>query len=231
MKVVLLAHTPNPEELVYASARQCYSELHASDIYKCASPENVEKLLAQVIASGHESVLEHASFTFAIEGISRVTSHQLVRHRLASYSQASQRYVPTAPTCMVVPDTIERALAKEKVESNSKSDEVIANAFCDYADALVKLSEVLEREGIPREDIRYFYPQGAKTDIVVTMNARELRHFFELRCCNRAQWEIRRLADMMLEICKLTAPALFKDAGAPCKRGACREIHSCRRKC
>jgi thymidylate synthase (FAD) len=173
--------------------------------------EQVQGVLATIMASGHHSTLEHASYTFAIEGVSRALTHQLVRHRIASFNQQSQRYVRfTQGIGMVKPGSV-----KQDAEAEAVFDEAIASAL----DAYHKLLEL----GVPAEDARYLLPNAAETKIVVTMNIRELLHFFGLRCCNRAQWEIRELADRMLRLVRPTAPAIFCDAGAPCVRGACPE--------
>jgi thymidylate synthase (FAD) len=159
---------------------------------------------------GHLSVLEHASFTFGIEGISRATSHQLVRHRLASYSQQSQRYVAASAPEFVVPPSIEKDAAKKK-----NFEAAVRKIYREYA----KLLE----QGIPAEDARYLLPNAAHTKIIVTMNARELIHFFNLRCCERAQWEIRDMATMMLKLAKKTAPFIFRECGPSCVSGKCSE--------
>ena len=180
---------------------------------------NKSNSLQHAIASGHESVLEHVSFTFLITGISRACSHQLVRHRLASYSQQSQRYVGLSSRDVfdhVIPETI------------SKNQEAMA----EYERLMSAISEVYGRlvdcYKIPQEDARYVLPNACETDLVMTMNVRELRHFFNLRCCNRAQWEIRELANEMLKICKFTEPTLFEGAGPSCEKyGLCPESRTC----
>jgi thymidylate synthase (FAD) len=154
--------------------------------------------------------LEHASFTFGIEGISRVTTHQLVRHRIASYSQKSQRYVEETGFQCVMPPSIE-----DEPEAMDVFRETVDR--CRYA--YLKLREM----GISKEDARYLLPSGGETKIVVTMNARELLHFFSLRCCYRAQWEIRAMAVEMLRLCRKTAPLIFHNAGPACLRGPCPE--------
>jgi thymidylate synthase (FAD) len=164
------------------------------------------------MGSGHYSTLEHASYTFAIEGVSRALTHQLVRHRLASFNQQSQRYVKfkdgSVPS--VMPHT---------VEENPEAAAIFEEAMHQTSDAYAKLVEL----GIPAEDARFVLPNACETKICVTMNIRELLHFFENRCCNRAQWEIRELAWKMLELVKPTAPFIFMDAGAPCVHGTCPE--------
>jgi len=175
------------------------------------SDERVNSVLTTIMKSGHFSTLEHASYTFAIEGVSRALTHQLVRHRIASFNQQSQRYVKFKDGVSVVtPHTIE-----ESPEAQAVFDQAI--------DACVQAYEKLLEAGIPAEDARYLLPNAAESKIVVTMNVRELLHFFSTRCCNRAQWEIRELAHKMLELARPTAPFIFMDAGAPCVRGACPE--------
>ena len=165
--------------------------------------EQVEKLVDKIIKMGHASTMEHVSFTFGIEGVSRVLTHQLVRHRLASYSQQSQRYVAEHDFEYILPPSIaERPEASERFKALMEN---IQQAYNDLVEA-----------GVPKEDARYVLANATETKIVVTMNARSLMHFFNLRCCNRAQWEIRELAYKMLAEAKAVAPLLFKNAGASC---------------
>ena len=161
--------------------------------------------------SGHYSTLEHASYTFAVDGVSRALTHQLVRHRLASYSQQSQRYVSFDENISIV--------KPESVQDGAEKEQVFDGAIKLVVEAYLKLLEA----GVPAEDARYLLPNAVETKIVVTMNIRELLHFFTLRCCRRAQWEIRELADRMLDLVKETAPYIFLDAGASCVRGSCSE--------
>ncbi|MGC8935995.1 MAG: FAD-dependent thymidylate synthase [Candidatus Methanomethylicaceae archaeon] len=203
MKVTLLSFTPDPERVVAASARQCYSKFSATKALRELTESDIQRLLKKVIGSGHLSVLEHASFTFAIEGISRACSHQLVRHRIASYSQQSQRYVKLDEIEFIVPDTI------------SKNDEWMKE-FCEALELCKRCYKRLLESGVPAEDARYILPQATPTKIVVTMNARSLINFFELRCCLSAQWEIRRLAEEMLSLVREVAPNIFENAGPFC---------------
>ena len=159
---------------------------------------------------GHLSVVEHAVFTFSVEGVSRALTHQLVRHRIASFSQQSQRYVSLKEPTFVTPPT---------VKGNPEAE----RAFSETMDAIWDAYRRLEDMGIPAEDARYLLPNGCTTNITVTMNARELLHLFSLRCCSRAQWEIREMAERMLELCREVSPVIFKDAGPPCVRGPCPE--------
>ena len=210
MRVQLLTHTPDPEQVVAAAARLCYSDASIGQLLERA-PEQAPKLLRKILDLGHLSVLEHASFTFGIEGISRACSHQLVRHRVASYSQQSQRYVShEAPFEAVMPESI-----SERPE--------LATRFERHLAATHELYRELLAAGIPAEDARFVLPNAAATKLVMSMNARELHHFFALRCCRRAQWEIRIMAKEMLRLAKQAAPLLFADAGPGCLRGACPE--------
>lgn len=201
MRVILMAHTPDPDWLCTIAGRTCYSPLPMHDIEQ--GEKGCEAWLADKIERGHESVLEHASFTFSIEGASRALTHQLVRHRIASYSQQSQRYVGIEDFKAVYPQSI--------------MDE--PDALLAYNDALFVIQKAYKemvKAGVPKEDARYILPNATCTNIVVTMNGRELRHFFELRLCSRAQWEIRELASLMLTECRRVAPGLFHNAGPKC---------------
>ena len=215
MRVVLLAHTENPDDLAEIAARSCYSITEPSEI----KPTEERKALKRALSSGHLSVLEHITFTFSIEEISRVCTHQLVRHRMASYSQQSQRYVKSdGSVMMVVPNSVQNV------------DSELDNMMRRWQDTTSELLYMMKSKGVPQEDVRYYFPQGCVTNIVMTMNARELLHFFELRCCNRAQWEIRDMANSMLEICKQISPMIFENAGPPCLRGECKEVEKCNKK-
>lgn len=211
MDVRLLNHTPDPERAIAAAARLCYAPVGAAELLETMSDEAVRKVLKVIITSGHTSALEHASYTFAIDGVSRALTHQLVRHRLASYNQQSQRYVSYAeePEFIVPPSIAENPAALKRYKAAN------AAAFAAYRELL--------DSGVAPEDARYLLPNAMETKIVVTMNVRELLHFLELRCCNRAQWEIRALALSMLDLAEPTAPYIFMDAGASCRRGPCRE--------
>jgi len=211
MDVRLLYHTPDPERAVAAAARLCYAPVGAAELLETMSDESVRRVLKTIITSGHLSTLEHASYTFAIDGVSRAMTHQLVRHRLASYNQQSQRYVTYAddPDFIVPPSVAADPAALEVFESATTA---IFDAYRELLDA-----------GIPAEDARYLLPNAMETKIVVTMNIRELLHFFDLRCCKRAQWEIREVALRMLDLAETTAPYIFMDAGASCRRGPCPE--------
>ncbi len=210
MNVELLYHTPDPQRAVATAARLCYAPVGASELMETLSEEKIQKVLKTILTGGHFSTLEHASYTFAIEGVSRALTHQLVRHRMASYNQQSQRYVTFKEEPeFILPQSVVDAGAKEEF------DKAATAAFEAYA----KLVEL----GVPAEDARYLLPNACETKIVVTMNMRELHHFFSVRCCNRAQWEIRELACKMLELVRPTAPYIFKTAGPGCAKGHCPE--------
>ncbi|MCF6179282.1 MAG: FAD-dependent thymidylate synthase [Geopsychrobacter sp.] len=209
MKIELLTHTPEPELVVAAAARLCYSNASIEALLEKSRTERAA-FLEKITSLGHLSVLEHVSFSFGIEGISRACSHQLVRHRLASYSQQSQRYVTQRKRFVAVtPDSIATS------EPNERYQQMLDDIHGLYA-------ELLEA-GIPAEDARFILPNAATTKIVVTMNGRELLHFFALRCCRRAQWEIQQMAREMLKLVKPLAPILFAKAGPGCVGGVCPE--------
>ena len=222
--VRLLASTPNALSLIYAAFRQCYSPGSAADLWDrllagAMDQQSQAGFIARILESGHDSPVEHVSFTFAVEGISRACTHQLVRHRIASYSQQSQRYVDGSAFDYVIPPAIQ-ALP----EAKARFESFIEEAGRAYAD----LKSLLEGEGRKgteaNEDARFVLPQAAETKIVITMNCRSLLHFFELRCCRRAQWEIRGMAEQMLDLCRQELPAIFSTAGAKCERlGYCPE--------
>lgn len=211
MKVKLIASTGLGGLVCGIAARTCISETCPG----IDDPEKSMKSLKQALNSHHESVLEHWSATFAIEEVSRVLEIQLVRHRLASYSIQSGRYCARDPTNYVVP---------------FEPDDAIERAMMNFDVALMHVDDVMKAHGVKEEDRRYLYPQGLKTNIVVTMNARELRHFLGLRLCVRAQKEIRELAERMLECLKDECPELFEDIGPQCEQlGYCREKKGCGR--
>jgi len=210
MKVKLVAYTPNPELVCAAAAMASTTPGSIYKVFEEMNLERAQKLIRNVVGRGHVSVIEHASFTFAVEDVSRVTEIHLIRHRIASYTIKSGRYNKTHCD-IVIPSTIEK---------NEKALKKV-NEFIGYNTKLVQ--ELLEL-GIPFEDTRFLSPQGIKTNIVFTMNARELLHFFGLRCCMRSQWEIRELADAMLAEVRKVAPVIFENAGPNCVQlGYCPE--------
>jgi thymidylate synthase (FAD) len=210
MQVVLLKSPQDPEHVVAQAARLCYSAADLKAIGEKLTPEKTASFIRQLVKLGHHSALEHAVFTFGVEGVSRALTHQLVRHRLASYSQQSQRYVTLRHFPYVVPPTV-----AAKPDLAKRFDATLAAVGEAYAALLAA--------GVPAEDARYLLPNACETKIVVTMNSRELLHFFRLRCCNRAQWEIHDLADRMLGLVKQLAPNIFHQAGPGCLQGPCPE--------
>jgi thymidylate synthase (FAD) len=193
------------------AARLCYAPVGAAELIETMSETQIAQVLKVIMKSGHHSALEHASYTFAVDGVSRALTHQLVRHRLASFNQQSQRYVAMSGEIEAITP-----------ESISKDPELLAlyNTALDTAN---NTYQALLAAGVEAEDARYVLPNACVTKIVVTMNIRELLHFFEVRCCRRAQWEIQQLGTKMLELVSPTAPYIFMDAGAPCRRGPCGE--------
>lgn len=227
MKVKILAHTPNPELVVASAAKLCYSKVGVEEIQEKLTEENIEKFVSMLASIGHHSPLEHCTFTFAIEGISRACSHQLVRHRIASYSQQSQRYVELKDTFdYIIPSNISKYKDTKTAFENAMID---IKRYYDYlVDALQEdyISNGMDKKSANKkaiEDARYVLPNACETKIVVTMNIRTLMNFFSHRCCDRSQQEIRDLANEMLKQVKEIAPTIFKKAGEPCLRGKCPE--------
>lgn len=223
LAVTLLSHTPDALSLIYASFRQCYHAGYVGDLWErlLAGETPLEKQAAfveRILSSGHESPVEHVSFSFAVEGVSRALTHQLVRHRIASYSQQSQRYVDASDMDYILPPAVARI-----PEARARFEAFIREAGEAYKDIQTILKEN-GRGAKANEDARFVLPNAAETKIVVTMNCRSLLHFFELRCCMRAQWEIRAMADRMLALCREALPVIFAAGGAKCERlGYCPE--------
>jgi thymidylate synthase (FAD) len=219
LDVILLRYTPNPEEIVSQAAKLCYSPASVDELKKQVASKDQANFIEKLIDMRHLSPIEHITFTFGVEGISRACSHQIVRHRLASYSQQSQRYVgqhskKTGGFDFVVPPSIEKIGKKKWFVEKMK-------ILQEWYDELV---EMLENSGESTfEDARFLLPNAAETKIIITMNARELLHFFRVRCCNRAQWEIRAMAIEMLRLVKKVSPHIFKDAGPGCVNNKCPE--------
>jgi len=211
MKVKLVKYTPEPERMVAVAARLCYSPVGGEQLFEDLDTEEANKLVRFVIKSGHLSTTEHIYFTFAVEGVSRAMTHQLVRHRLASYNQQSQRYVKFRGNYeYIVPPTV-------------KNNPRVAEKFDDFIKNIHSFYEELLDSGVEAEDARYILPNASETKIIVSMNGRELLHFFAIRCCNRAQWEIRELAVQMLRLVKTVCPVIFEKSGPNCLRGPCPE--------
>lgn len=228
MNVKLLAHTPNPEAVIASAARLCYSSATIDDLMKKSEDgESTRKYIDMLMSLGHESPIEHVSFTFGIEGISRACSHQLVRHRIASYSQKSQRYVNETQFEYVTPD----AIASDPV-TKDVYDETMQLLQGRYDFIRTGLIQKYVKDGMDEkaaekkanEDARMILPNACCTSIIVTMNIRSLFNFFKHRCCNRAQWEIRAVANEMFRQCMEVAPNIFKYAGPDCiTKGKCSE--------
>ena len=275
LKVKLLSYTPNPEEVVASAAKLCYSPVGVEEIFERQKGESAEGFISRLIKIQHLSPFEHVSFSFAIEGVSRTLTHQLVRHRLASYSQQSQRYVKEDAFEFIIPPAIknnerafrifieemhnsqvaydkivdelildkifesnnyfewyEKISECETIDDNWDAEEIYKNLIGENYEILSKYLKIFkdnfkkeyntfEKEAI--EDARYVFPNATETKIIVTMNSRTLMNFFSLRCCNRAQWEIRQLADEMLTQAYQVAPAIFAGSGASCTFGKCTE--------
>ncbi len=234
MKVTLIAHTPQPERTVASAARLCYSAASIADVQEALTEEKTASFVDMLSEIGHESPIEHASFTFGIEGVSRSLLAQITRHRLASYSVQSQRYVTESQFEYVVPPEI-AAIPEAKAEYLRAMEE--DQRHYESLTALLKekhksdllkagvAEKTADRQAEKRaiEDARFVLPNACATKLMVTMNARSLHNFFRHRCCNRAQWEIRELAERMLALCLEVAPHLFRHAGPPCVNGACPE--------
>lgn len=225
VKIELLAHTQDPENLVAAAAKMCYSNAGVQGVMDQLTPEKTEKFLKMLMDMGHESPLEHVTFTFGLEGVSRSLLAQLTRHRIASYSVKSQRYVNEGTFEFVTPP---------EVAENPEALQLYQQTMSDINAAYLKLTDVLrakhelsmspsaaEKKAI--EDARYVLPNACETKLIVTMNVRSLHNFFAHRCCERAQWEIRAVADEMLRQVKEVAPILFSKSGPPCVKGPCPE--------
>ena len=212
MKVKLLRYTADAELLCGTAALTSTKSGSPSEILEKMNMETAQRVIKRVTGYGHVSVIEHGSFTFSIEGVSRVLTHQLIRHRIASYTQQSQRFVAY--------NTLEKYVTPPSILEHMEAKKI-------FDETLEKISETYQKLlklGIKKEDARFILPNAAKTNIIVTMNARELRHFFNLRCCTRSQWEIREVAIEMLKQAKKTAPALFENAGPSCvELGYCPE--------
>jgi thymidylate synthase (FAD) len=212
LKVKLLRHTADAELLCGTAAMTTIKSGKPSQILEKMDHKTAKEKIKKVTGYGHTSIIEHASFTFSVEDVSRAMTHQLVRHRIASYTQQSQRYVTY--------DTLAKYVIPPRIAENTDAKKT-------FDETLEKISDTYQeliKKGIPKEDARFILPNAAKTNIIITMNARELRHFFNLRCCARAQWEIREVAIEMLKQAKKAAPALFEDCGPTCvELGFCTE--------
>ena len=228
MNVKLLAHTPEPEKVIAFAAKLCYSNAAIDELrQKIDDPKVREDFIEMLSSLGHESPFEHITFTFGIEGISRACSHQLVRHRIASYSQKSQRYVSEGQFDYITPDVIEdnmeaKLLFEDCMMYCQESYDKIRKILIDqYVKNGMSVKDATKKAN---EDARFVLPNACETKIIVTMNARALFNFFKERCCNRAQWEIRAMANEMLRQCREVAPTIFRHAGPECiTKGKCPE--------
>lgn len=234
MKVTLIVHTPDPERTVAAAAKLCYSPAEIDTILDGLTPEKTAGFLEMLGEIGHESPIEHASFTFGIEGVSRSLLAQITRHRIASYSVQSQRYVHEDGFDYVLPP---------QIAEDGEAKAVFLEAMASAEESYQKITEILKAKNKARllaqgkdekaaarqaektaiEDARFVLPNACDTKMIVTMNARSLQNFFRHRCCNRAQWEIRELAEEILSLCREAAPHLFAKSGPPCVSGPCPE--------
>ncbi|WP_022851936.1 FAD-dependent thymidylate synthase [Limisalsivibrio acetivorans] len=211
LNVRLLNRSSEGELMAALAAKLCYSDADIENLFEKVSSSEQKSFIEKIVSIGHHSVLEHVSFTFGIEGVSRALTHQLVRHRIASFSQKSQRYVKHGDGFQfVLPDTI-------------AEDNELTGLYTDLMKRIGDVYDTLAERGVPAEDARYVLPNACETKIIVTMNCRELLHFFSVRCCERAQWEIRRMSELMLIECIKEAPSIFSGAGPGCVRGKCPE--------
>ncbi len=234
MTVTLLAHTPEPEKLIAGAAKLCYSSSDAETLLDGLTPEKTENFIDMLAEIGHESPIEHAYFTFSVSGISRAALAQFTRHRIASFSVQSQRYVKKDGFDYIIPPAISelpeaQEIFLESMEQSRRNYEKLSailkdKLFAEFtANGMDEKSARTAAEKKAIEDARFVLPNACDTKLVVTMNARSLRNFFRLRCCERAQWEIRAVADEMLRLCKQAAPHLFAGAGPSCVKGKCPE--------
>ncbi len=234
MKVELISCTPNADKLIAAAAKLCYAKSDIDTLMEKLTPDKVEGFLGMLTELGHESPVEHASFTFGIEGVSRALLAQITRHRIASFSVQSQRYVDKSGFDYITPPEI--ADVPEAMEEFRKAMEEDARHYANIKAVLTEkrmqkliadgMSEDAARktaEKSANEDARFVLPNACDTRMIMTMNVRSLWNFFRLRCCNRAQWEIRELATEMLRLCRQAAPLLFANAGPSCLNGKCAE--------
>lgn len=219
ISVIPIQWPEDPIVITYMACRQCYSKLGGKELFENVGTTDREKmttLVKKVLDSGHHSVLEHLHYTFAVSGISRAASHQLVRHRIASYSQQSQRYCNMGDGGFVVPDSV-------------NIDPKASRIFNDALKGCREAYKALVALGVPQGDARFILPNASLTAVIISMNARSLLNFFELRTCGKAQWEIRKVAKAIQKHCKLSCPEIFGNSGPPCKTGkGCRESQPCK---
>ncbi len=234
LRVELLSHTPDPEKTIALAAKLCYASTSISELEEGLTPEKTDSFVKMLAEIGHESPIEHVSFTFGIEGVSRALLAQITRHRIASYSVQSQRYVRedgfdfvTPPHIADDPEALE-LFNQAMAQDNEYYEKIAAVLKRNHTARLVsegmdESAAAKKAEKMAIEDARFVLPNACTTKMIVTMNARSLYNFFAHRCCSRAQWEIRDLAEKMLRLVKDVAPTLFEHSGPPCVRGACPE--------
>ena len=234
LKVKLISHSPDPQKIIACAARLCYSAGGIDELMDNMSAEKADELVEMLAGMGHESPLEHLSFTFGIEGVSRALLAQLTRHRIASYSVQSQRYVSERDFEYVIPPQIEALpeakeeflkAMREDCEHYNNLTNMLAEKYC-VENLTAGMQEKDARTAARKsaiEDARFVLPNACDTKLIMTMNARSLINFFALRCCSRAQWEIRELSWEMLRLVRRVAPQIFNKAGPPCVRGKCTE--------
>lgn len=233
-KVTLIAHTPDPERTIACAAKLCYSPSSIETVHQGLTDEKVASFVEMLSEIGHESPIEHASFTFGIEGVSRALLAQITRHRMASFSVQSQRYVAensfefvTPPEIAAVPEALEifKQAMREDQERYDQITEILKEkhkkAFLSEGKDEKTAARMAEKKAI--EDARFVLPNACETKMILTMNCRSLLNFFRHRCCNRAQWEIQDVANQMLALVKEVAPEIFRKAGPPCVSGPCPE--------
>lgn len=234
MRVDLLSKTPDGEKLIAAAAKLCYSKSGVADLFDAMTDEAAGGFLSMLTEIGHVSPIEHVTLTFGVEGVSRSLTHQLVRHRIASYSQQSQRYVRLEAFEYIMPPAIAGDAELAALFQKSMSD--LQTAYDALVEGLIpkNTQKYLDR-GFPEkearsrgekdslEDARYVFPNACETKIIFTMNVRSLLHFIQLRTCNRAQWEIRALALEVHRLAQEAFPVLFRNAGPRCLGGPCPE--------
>ena len=222
LKVRLISHTPDAERVIAAAAKLCYARSDIDSVMEGLTAEKTEQFLEMLSSLGHESPIEHISFTFGIENVSRALLAQITRHRIASFSVQSQRYVAEDGFNFILPPAIE---ANEQAKAlYLDTMEELSRRYTALTDLLMEGTEGTtadKKKAI--EDARFVLPNGCTTKMMVTMNARSLLNFFRLRCCSRAQWEIRALAEQMLALVKEVCPTVFRYAGPPCVKGGCPE--------
>lgn len=235
IKVEMITCTPDADKLVAAAAKLCYAKSDIDTLWENLTPEKTEDFLDLLMSLGHQSPIEHASFTFGIEGVSRACLAQITRHRIASFSVQSQRYVNKAqfeyiipPEIAAIPEALEEFVTAmdEDLKHYNNLHKILAEAhykkFIENGMSEKDAKKAADKKA--NEDARFVLPNACDTRMIVTMNTRSLYNFFALRCCDRAQWEIREVSRQMLLLCKQTYPLLFKKAGPPCvSKGKCSE--------